>query len=32
MFKKFDILPKSVIVLVVTKKELNVDLAGLIKK
>ena len=32
LFKKFDILPKRVIVLVVTEKELFVDLAGLSKK
>ena len=32
LFKKFDILPKSVIVLVVSEKELIVDLAGLRKK
>ena len=32
LFKKFDILPNSVIVLVVSEKELIVDLAGLRKK
>ena len=32
LFKKFDILPKSVIVLVVSEKELIVDIAGLSKK
>ena len=32
LFKKFDILPKSIIVLVVSEKELIVDLAGLRKK
>ena len=32
LFKKIDILPKSVIVLVVSEKELIVDLAGLRKK
>ena len=31
LFKKFDILPKRVIVLVVTEKEIFVDLAGLSK-
>ena len=31
LFKNFDILPMSVIVLVVSKKELIVDLAGLRK-
>ena len=32
LFKKFDILPKRVIVLVVSEKELFVDPAGLRKK
>ena len=32
LFKKLDILPRSVIVLVVSEKELIVDLAGLRKK
>ena len=32
LFKKFDILPKSVIVLVISEKELIADLAGLSKK
>ena len=31
LFRKFDILPKSVIVLVVSEKELIVNLAGLRK-
>ena len=32
LFKKFDVLPKSVIVLVISEKELIVDLAGQRKK
>ena len=32
LFKKFDILPKNVIVLVVSEKEFIVDLVGLRKK